>query len=252
MPAIDPVDPILAIIPARAGSRGLPGKNLRPLAGLPLIGHAIRCAQRVPRIARLLLSTDGPEIARAAAALGLPVPFLRPPELAGDEAPTMPVLQHALDWAERSEGRRFGSVLLLEPTSPGRLPEDIEQAIERLGRNPGADGVVACSEPHFNPFYVGVVERDGYLTLALPRPAPLARRQEAPRFLRINGLLYLWRADFVRSAPPDWTGGRHLLLEVPEARALSIDEEHDFQMAEAMLARGLWHPPWLASPEAAA
>ena len=159
-----------------------------------------------------------------------------------------------MPWPGRSRrnARRFGSVLLLEPTSPGRLPEDLERAFERLESHPEADGVVACSEPHFNPFYVGVLERDGYLAPALPRPAPLTRRQDAPRFLRINGLLYLWRADFVRQAPADWTVGRHVCLEVPESRALSIDEEHDFNLAEAMLDRRLWRLPWLAAPEAAA
>jgi CMP-N,N'-diacetyllegionaminic acid synthase len=246
------IDPVLAVVPARAGSKGIAGKNLRPLSGLSLLGHAIRCAQRVGRIARLLVSTDGEEIAQAARALGAEAPFLRPAHLAGDDAPTMPVLQHALDWAQRAEGRRYGSVLLLEPTSPGRLPEDVERALARLDTQPDADGVVACSQPHFNPFYVGVLERDGYLVPALPRPRALTRRQDAPPFLRINGLLYLWRAEFVARAPADWTSGRHVALQVPESRALSIDDEHELQVAQALLAQGLWRLPWLAPREVAA
>ncbi len=247
MPA---VDPILTVIPARGGSKGLPGKNLRPLGGLPLIGHAIRCART--RGGRVVVSTDSEEIAAVAREQGAEVPFLRPAELARDDSPTMPVLQHALAWMEKAEGRRFESLLLLEPTSPGRLPEDIDRAVTLLEQQSDADGVVACSEPHFNPFYVGVVVREGFLQPALPRPAPLLRRQDAPRFLRINGLLYLWRADFVRRSGPDWTAGRHLPLDVPDSRALSIDDLHEFETARALLEAGLWRLPWVPAhrPEA--
>ena len=249
------VQPILAVIPARGGSKGLPGKNVRPLGGLPLIGHALRCAERVPRITRTVVSTDAPEIADVGRSLGADVPFLRPPELASDDAPTMPVLRHALAFADE-EARRAGrppyaSLLLLEPTSPGRLPEDVDRAIDLLMAHPTADGVVGCSEPHFNPYYVGVVEREGYLAPALPRPEALARRQDAPRFLRINGAVYLWRAEFVRRAPADWTVGRHVALPMPDWRAISIDDLHDFQIAEALIERGLLPLPWLAKREAA-
>ena len=108
------IAPVLAVIPARGGSKGLPGKNLRPIAGLPLIGHALRCAQSVPQLARTIVSTDSEEIAAAARALGGDVPFLRPAELARDDSPTMAVLQHALRFVEAQEGRRYGALLLLE------------------------------------------------------------------------------------------------------------------------------------------
>jgi CMP-N,N'-diacetyllegionaminic acid synthase len=241
----DSIDPVLAVIPARGGSKGLPGKNLRPLAGLPLIGHAIRCAQRVPRIARTLVSTDAMDIAQAARALGADVPFLRPEELARDSSPTIAVLQHALAFAEAAEGRRYGSVLLLEPTSPGRLPEDVLGCFDLLTARPDADGVVGCSEPHFNPFYVGVLDQGGVMVPAVPRPAGLTRRQDAPRFLRINGSVYLWRRDFLATAPADWTTGRHVPLVIPELRAVSIDELADVLIAEAMIEKGQWHLPWL-------
>lgn len=245
--------PLLAVIPARAGSKGLPGKNVRPLGGLPLIGHALRCAERVPRIARTVLSTDAPQVADIGRSLGADVPFLRPAALAEDDAPTMPVLRHALAFADAeaqvASSPPYASVLLLEPTSPGRLPEDIDRAIDLLAAHPNADGVVGCSEPHFNPYYVGVVEREGYLAPALPRPQELTRRQDAPRFLRINGAIYLWRAEFVRRAPADWTAGRHLPLTMPDWRAISIDDLHDFQIAEALVERGLLALPWLPRKE---
>jgi N-acylneuraminate cytidylyltransferase len=237
--------PVLAVIPARGGSKGLANKNLRALGGLPLIGHALRCAQRSPLIARTIVSTDSPAIADAARALGGDVPFLRPAELARDDSPTIGVLQHALRFAEAQDGRRYGAVLLLEPTSPGRLPEDIAETGRLLAAHPDVDGVVACSEPHFNPFYVGVIERDGLLAPAVPRPAGLTRRQDAPRFLRINGAVYLWRRDFLLATGPDWTTGRHVPLVIPESRAVSIDDLNDMLIAEAMLEKGVWQLPWL-------
>jgi CMP-N,N'-diacetyllegionaminic acid synthase len=125
------------------------------------------------------------------------------------------------------------------------LPEDITETFRLLAATPDVDGVVACSEPHFNPFYVGVVERDGLLAPAVPRPAGLTRRQDAPRFLRINGAVYLWRRDFLLATGPDWTTGRHVPLVIPESRAVSIDDLNDMLIAEAMLEKGVWHLPWL-------
>jgi N-acylneuraminate cytidylyltransferase len=240
------IDPCLAIVPARGGSKGLPGKNIRPLVGLPLIVHSLRCAERAPGIARTIVSTDSDEIAAVARAAGGDVPFMRPAELAADKTPTMPVLAHALETIERAEGRRYGSVLLLEPTSPGRLPEDIARARELLAADAGAVGVIACSQPPFNPFYVGVVERDGYIVPAFDRIGAQTRRQDVPPFLRINGALYLWRSDFVRSNPPAWLpAGRHVALEIPEVRAFSIDDLLEFELAELMLKSGLVKLPWL-------
>src|SRR5207249_3404525 len=142
------------------------------------------------RIARCIVSTDSDEIAAIARAHGAEVPFMRPADLARDDSPTIPVLVHALTEAENQAGTRYAAVLLLEPTSPARLPEDVERAIALLDSDHQADGVVACSRPGFNPFYVGVVERQGYLAPAFPG-AQHVRRQDVPPFFRINGLVYL-------------------------------------------------------------
>jgi N-acylneuraminate cytidylyltransferase len=240
------IDPCLAVIPARGGSKGLPGKNIRDLAGLPLIVHSLRCAERVPRLARTIVSTDSEEIADVVRAAGGDVPFMRPPELATDVTPTIPVLVHALDAIERAEGRTFETLLLLEPTSPGRIPDDIERALAILDEDPDADGVVACSQPAFNPFYVGVVERDGYLTPAFEGHAR-ARRQDVQPFHRINGAVFLWRTSFIRRAPAEWVkAGRHRMLEIPEQRAFSIVDAQELALADLMLRNGLVELPWLA------
>ena len=119
------VRPLLAVIPARAGSKGLPGKNLRMLAGLPLVMHSVLCARKCSIIDRVVVSTDSISTADLVRSYGTEVPFLRPAELAEDTTPMWPVVQHALGEAERIDDCRYEAVLLLDPTSPGRLPSDI-------------------------------------------------------------------------------------------------------------------------------
>ena len=231
----------LALIPARGGSKGLPRKNVRELMGLSLVAHAVRLAQLCIEVERIVVSTDDGEIAAAAREAGAEV-IDRPEPLARDDTPTWPVVRHALE--ELGGGHEL--VLLLEPTSPTRLPEDIAAAHALLALRPDADGVVAVSEPRFNPIWECVTEsEDGLMAHMLPGGATFERRQDVPRVLRINGLLYLWRAEFVRRETDRWANGRHLLLEVPELRAISIDDEQELQLADALLRTGLVKLPWL-------
>jgi CMP-N,N'-diacetyllegionaminic acid synthase len=234
----------LAVIPARGGSKGVPGKNLRPLAGLPLIVHSLRLAGLCPELARTVVSTDAEEIAELARAAGGDVPFLRPAELARDETPMLPVLRHALEELD-PEGDRYELLLLLDPTSPGRLPEDVAVAHAVLASRPDADGVVSVSEPGFNPYWHAVVERDGLLEPLLPEARTFGRRQDLPRVLRINAALYLFRAAFLRAEGESWLNGRHVPLEVPDVRAFHLDQPVDFTVAEALIADGVVRLPWL-------
>lgn len=233
----------LAVVPARGGSKGLPGKNVRPLAGLPLLVHSLELARRCPEIARTVVSTDSEEIAGVARAAGGDVPFMRPAELAADETPMLPVLQHALAELD-SDGSRYELLLLLDPTSPGRLPEDVARAHELLRADPDAEGVVAVSEPSFNPLWTAVFERDGYLE-PMAEGNRYGRRQDVPRVLRINAALYLFRTEFLRRERETWMNGRHRILEIPELRAFHIDTEDDFAVCELVLERGLVRLPWL-------
>jgi N-acylneuraminate cytidylyltransferase len=234
---------LLTVIPARGGSKGLPGKNTRPLAGLPLLAHSIRCA-RLAGLIDVIVSTDSPEIADVAHAHGAAVPFMRPHELATDAAAMMPVIEHALLEMESRAGERFDRVLLLDPTSPGRLPSDIEAAHRILDGDDAAMGVVAVSRPHFNPYWVGVTPIDGAMQPAFPEQARAARRQDLPAFFRINGSLYLWRRDYVVSRS-HWSEVRILPYEIPESRAFSIDTLEEFEMAEWLLTTGRLELPWL-------
>jgi CMP-N,N'-diacetyllegionaminic acid synthase len=231
--------PTFALIPARSGSKGLPGKNIRLLAGLPLIEHSLRLAALCPEVARAVVSTDSQEIASVASAGGAEV-LARPSELAADDTPMLPVLRHAVEAFPDYE-----LLLLLDPTSPGRLPGDVAAAHRLLAADETADGVVSVSEPPFNPIWHAVVDRDGYLEPLLPEARSYGRRQDVPRVFRINAALYLFRASFLRREMETWMNGRHLLLEIPEARAFHIDNEEDIKGTELALEAGLVELPWL-------
>lgn len=236
------IERILAVVPARGGSKGLPGKNLRPLAGVPLVGHSIAAAGTVPACRRIIVSTDDEQIATTSRGLGADVPFLRPPELATDTAPTGPVIAHALAYAEADEGASYDAVLLLEPTSPVRDPARLAEAVDLLSAHPDSDGVVSVSVPGFDPISTGVeVDSAGTLRRAFPEAAGVTRRQDAGRsFLKLNGNFYLWRADFVRRIEHSWLDeGSFLALEIPETHAFSIDTELDFRLVEAVAAAGI-------------
>lgn len=239
------LQPILAVIPARGGSKGLPGKNLRPLGGLPLIAHSIELARRCPEIARVIVSSDSDEIGRVAREHGAAVPFLRPAELARDDTPMWPVLEHALREMELRDQQRYESLLLLDPTSPGRLPEDVTEAVARLNAAPEADGIVGVSQPEFNPIWNCVVQQDGWMRPLIPGGERYTRRQDVPTVYRINGALYLWRRDFLMSNSSGWRHGKTLLLEMPETRAIHIDDMHEFAKADALIRAGLIRLPWL-------
>ncbi|MBI3011676.1 MAG: acylneuraminate cytidylyltransferase family protein [Candidatus Omnitrophica bacterium] len=237
---------VLAVIPARGGSKGLPGKNVRLFAGLPLIAHSIRCAKMCSQIDRCVVSTDSADIAAVARQHGGEAPFLRPPELARDESPIWPVLQHALGAVEESERAAYAFVVLLDPTSPSREPSDVAEALRRLRATPAADGIIGVSRPEFNPIWHCVVERTGWMADLIEAGARYERRQDVPTVYRINGSLYLWRAEFVRRCEQPWRrSGRHLLYEIPEARAMSIDTVEEFGRAETLVNAGLIRLPWL-------
>ena len=236
---------LLAIIPARGGSKGLPGKNIRPLAGLPLIAHSILLARQCPAITEFLVSTDSPEIADVARGFGARI-LMRPAELAQDTTPMWPVIRHALDQAEQSDGRLFTYVLLLDPTSPGRLPSDIATALGRLEQTPEADGIIGVSRPDFNPIWHCVVDRGGWMTDLIPAGAAYTRRQDVPTVYRINASLYIWRTAFVRREATVWReSGRHLLHEIPETNAIHIDDADEFARADILIRAGVIRLPWL-------
>ena len=236
----------LAVIPARGGSKGLPGKNTKSFAGIPLIAHSILFSRMCSEITRCVVSTDAVEIADSARAYGAEVPFVRPADLAQDASPIFPVLRHALLFMEELERNNYDYVALLDPTSPAREPNDMAGALSHLRNISEADGVVTVSEPDFNPIWHCVIEQDGWMKDLIPEGTKFTRRQAVPRVFRINGALYIWRSAFVRSASDSWRAGRHLTYEIPESRAMSIDSLEEFQRAESLVRSGLIRLPWIS------
>ncbi len=240
---------VLAVIPARGGSKGLPGKNIRQLAGLPLIAHSILLAKSCPEISRVLVSTDSEEIAMVSSQYGSVVPFLRPPELAADDTPMWPVVRHALLTIEEQENKQYDFLILLDPTSPGRLPGDISAALETLKNSSGAVGVVGVSQPEFNPIWHCVVEEKGIMKDLFDTAKKYNRRQDLPIVYRINASLYIWKADFVRHETKDWRSSPHVIYEIPDFRAIHIDDINEFERANLLINNGIIRLPWLPNIE---
>jgi CMP-N,N'-diacetyllegionaminic acid synthase len=225
---------ILGLVPARGGSKGVPGKNIRPLAGRPLLEYTARAAAESGVLDRVVLSTDSMEIADAGRAAGLEVPFMRPAALAQDDTPMLPVIQHAAD-ALAGEGWLADAIVLLQPTSPLRTPSHIRNAVDLL-RGTGADSVVSVIEipRHLSPDYVMRID-GGVLRPFLPGGERLTRRQDARPAYSRDGTVYAFRRTTLERFGNIYGDDCRPLIVRP-AESLSIDSPADWDAAERMLA----------------
>lgn len=189
---------ILAFIPARGGSKGIPHKNITPLAGKPLIQYTIDAAKQSRYIDYVLVSTDDEEIAAVARQCGAEVPFLRPPELAADTAKTIDAVLHAIGTL-REAGETFDSLVLLQPTSPLRTAEDIDKAVETFYQN-NRRPVVSVSEVIDHPILIRTIEQtpEGERLKPLLEGSSTVRRQDMPPFYRVNGSIYINPVEEIR------------------------------------------------------
>lgn len=226
---------ILALIPARGGSKGVPRKNVRPLAGRPLIVHTLETAlARRARFHRVVVSTDDPEIAELARASGADVPFLRPAELAADHSPTLPVIRHALHEIEALDGVRLDWVCLLQPTAPLRAPEDLDAALD-LAAAGGCDSVISVVRVFaHHPILMKKIEGDRLLPFCLEEREGTRRQDYQPAAYMRNGAIYLSRREALERGSI-W-GEEIRPLEMPPERSLNIDDPLDFKLAELLLA----------------
>lgn len=225
---------VLGVIPARGGSKGIARKNLAVVAGRPLLAYTADAARASRRLSRVIVSTDDPAIADAARALDLDVPFLRPPELATDTTPMLPVVQHAVD-AMSADGFVPDAVVLLQPTSPLRRAEHIDGAVGLL-ESSGADSVVAVTEvPHqFNP--VSVMRLDGDRLVPFLDGPQVYRRQDKPLVFARNGpAVVATRVDVVRRGSLYGDDSRPLVMTPDES--LDVDGESDLERLEYLLIR---------------
>jgi len=220
---------IVAFIFARGGSKGVPGKNLRPLDGKSLLAHAIEAARAAETVERVIVSTDDEDIAAEARRCGAEVPFMRPSELATDDAPEWLAWRHAL--AEIGDVGLFVSV---PATAPLREPGDIDACVARFGEG-GVDAVFAVTEAAHNPYFNMVtLDEDGLARLVISPDKEIQRRQSAPPVFDITTVCYVVSPSFIESAD-GLLDGRVGVVEVPPARAVDIDTELDLKIAEALI-----------------
>ena len=225
---------VLAIVPARGGSKGIPRKNIVPLLGKPLLAYTAEAALAAKRLSRVILSTEDEEIACVGKEWGLDVPFLRPLDLASDETPTIPVLQYVVRRLEEA-GDHYDAVLTLQPTTPLRQPEDIDGAIKLLGQT-RADSVISFVEVgEKHPARMKFIASDGRII-----DPPFAeqyegqRRQDLPKLYLREGSIYLTRST-VLMQQGSLKGHDCRAWIIPEERACNIDTPFDLFLAEQML-----------------
>lgn len=229
---------ILALIPARGGSKGIPHKNITPLAGEPLIKYSIDAAKQSKYIDYVLVSTDDEEIAQVSKACGAEVPFLRPPELASDTAKTIDAVLHAIETL-RKAGETFDSLVLLQPTSPLRTAEDINKAIEafyQANRQP----VVSVSEVSDHPILIRTIEQtpEGERLKPLLEGSSTVRRQDMPPFYRVNGSIYINPVEGI--SPTTSFNDNPIPFVMEKDHSIDIDEPIDLLIAEQRR-KNSWH-----------
>jgi len=223
------------IIPARGGSKGLPGKNLRKLGALSLIGHAVASARETSLLTRFIVSTDSAEIADEARRHGAEVPFLRPVELATDQAGMLGVLQHAVRWLESSGGVRPDLIVTLQPTSPFRTGAEIDATIRKVVET-GSDSAQTLSEASYHPYFMKTLEGDRTVAL-FPEGHTYVRRQDAPPVYQPSGAVYVTRYDTLM-ARGHILGEDNRGVVMGFEASVNIDTEWDFLLADLLLREG--------------
>ena len=223
---------ILVVIPARGGSKGVPGKNIKPLAGKPLIYYTIEAARKVFNDDQILISTDDEEIRKCVEITGLKVPFLRPPELASDSAGMYEVLLHAISWVE-STGYIPEILILLQTTTPFRTSDHIRGAMSLYDTN--TEMVVSVRETSSNPYYVLYEENsDGWLEKS--KTGNFVSRQECPKVWEFNGGIYIINTKSLKEKPlNEFTRVRKYVMD--DWSSHDIDTRLDWEIAEILANR---------------
>lgn len=230
---------LLVTILARGGSKGVPNKNIRPLLGKPLIAHTIEQVRAWGKYDAFLVSTDSDQIAEIARNYGADVPFLRPPELASDDAPKIEALRDALVRAEEEYGKSFQYLLDLDPTAPIRQVAEIE-SIVALSKSSKADCVFSVVKAHKNPYFNMVEQNaDGTVSLCKTLPGGVVRRQDVPTVYEMNASMYVYQRDFLMSPTTKMPyDGVTRVFEMDPLSGFDIDRELDFKLVEFVMKEG--------------
>jgi CMP-N,N'-diacetyllegionaminic acid synthase len=223
----------LALIMARGGSKGVPGKNMRLVGGKPLIVHTFEAAGTSRLLDRTVLSTDDPRIAETGREFGIDVPFLRPAELAKDNSHVIDATIHALNWLAENEGYMAEYSMLLQPTSPFRTADDIDNAI-RLAVEKKADAVVSVTPSIHHPCHAKRIDPKGILEEYVDTSFSRKRRQDIPLSFSLNGAIYLVKSECLLKQK-SWCPPGTYAYVMPQERSLDIDTEWDVRVADFLL-----------------
>lgn len=223
----------LAIIPARGGSKGIPKKNIKNIAGRPLIAWTIDAAKKSKKINYTVVSTDDIEIKEVAEQYGGNVPFLRPPELAKDDSPTIEAVIHIIEHFRNNTSLHFDYIMLLEPTSPVRICGQLDQIIDLAYENHESDGVITLGNFHQSPFLARTVE-EGYLKSFFDETLNSKRRQELPDLFFPYGVAYLVKVDAILQKKTFYTQ-KIIPFFIEKKQCVEIDDYFDFKLAENIL-----------------
>ena len=223
----------ICLIAARRGSKGVPKKNLRFVFGKPLIVRAIECGLKCSYIDHLIVSTDCTKIAAVAKDSGAEIPFMRPNELAKDETPMLPVLEHAVLKTEEHYAEQVNCLILLDPTAPLRKLDDLTGAFN-LFMNEDCDAVVSASVARRNPYFNMVQKKKTYYTLIGNSKESIGRRQDAPQVYDMNASIYIWKREALIINDSVFTNKTSLYL-MPEERSVDIDTKLDWDFVEYIL-----------------
>jgi len=226
---------ILAVIPARGGSKGVPRKNIRLVGGKPLIAYSIEAALAVKDLFhRIIVSTDDDEIIQIAREYGADVPFKRPEDLGSDKMPMVPVLKHAVEFIEQQDQVKLDWVFLLQPTAPLRSGEDIRAAID-LAVNGTSDSVISVVQVFaVHPILMKKIEGDRLLPFCIEEKEGTRRQDYRPEAFMRNGAIYLTKRDVIVEQGSIW-GQEICPYVMPEERSLNIDSEYDLRLVDLVL-----------------
>ncbi|ORX24521.1 CMP-N-acetlyneuraminic acid synthetase [Thermoanaerobacterium sp. PSU-2] len=223
---------ILAIIPARGGSKGVKRKNVRPLLNRPLIAYTIEAALQANFLDKIIVSTEDPEIASISKEFGAEIPFMRPVELASDDAKAIDVIFHAMNWLEKNHAV-YDLVMLLQPTSPLRKAYDIKNAIDILYEKK-ARAVVSVCEAEHSPLWMNVLNEDLCMKDFLRKDVLNKNRQEISKYYRINGAIYVSDWNYLIQNK-GFFGEKTYAYIMPNERSIDIDTELDLKFAEFLM-----------------
>ena len=226
---------VIAIVPARGGSKGLPGKNMRELCGQPLISWSIQAGLGSSHVDEVMVTTDSPEIADVARAFGAAVPFMRPADLASDTATSFDVIWHTLEFYKTELRRSFDYVVLLEPTSPLRDKRDVDMALRQLLNKPQASAIAGiCKTESQNPAFLVRRDAAGFIEGYENRSMKVLRRQDIAEVFFFEGSVYISETEaLIRHKT--FYHAQTIGYEVPKWKSLEIDDMVDFVMVEALM-----------------